>query len=173
MNVSNFYSRDVRKEEKMKGLIKAADGLTAVILTLAAGTMIGAIFLQVFFRFVVQSPLYWTEELSRYSFVYVVFIGSAWAGKKHMHLGVDYFTLKLPDSVMRVLRFILDCLILAFSAVIVAAGVLVVPVNLKQSSPALHIPMGAVYAAIPIGFGLLFVYYLEHLLNDLNTWKQP
>ena len=68
MNVSNFYSRDVRKEEKMKGLIKAADGLTAVILTLAAGTMIGAIFLQVFFRFVVQSPLYWTEELSRYSF---------------------------------------------------------------------------------------------------------
>ena len=90
-----------------------------------------------------------------------------------MHLGVDYFTLKLPDSVMRVLRVILDCLILAFSAVIVAAGVLVVPVNLKQSSPALHIPMGAVYAAIPIGFGLLFVYYLEHLLNDLNTWKQP
>ena len=87
-NVSNFYSRDVRKEEKMKGLIKAADGLTAVILTLAAGTMIGAIFLQVFFRFVVQSPLYWTEELSRYSFVYVVFIGSAWAGKKHMHLRI-------------------------------------------------------------------------------------
>lgn len=173
MNVSNFYSRDVRKEEKMKGLIKAADGLTAVILTLAAGTMIGAIFLQVFFRFVVQSPLYWTEELSRYSFVYVVFIGAAWAGKNHMHLGVDYFTLKLPDSVMRVLRVILDCLILAFSAVIVAAGVLVVPVNLKQSSPALHIPMGAVYVAIPIGFGLLFVYYLEHLLNDLNTWKQP
>ena len=73
----------------MKGLIKAADGLTAVILTLAAGTMIGAIFLQVFFRFAVQSPLYWTEELSRYSFVYVVFIGFACAGKNHMHPGLS------------------------------------------------------------------------------------
>lgn len=157
----------------MKGLIKAADWLAAALLTLAAGTMIGAIFLQVFFRFVVQSPLYWTEELSRYSFVYVVFIGAAWAGKNHMHLGVDYFTSKLPGAFMKGLRVILDCLILAFSAVIVAAGALVVPVNLKQSSPALHIPMGAVYAAIPIGFGLLFVYYLEHLIHDFYTWKQP
>ncbi len=157
----------------MKALIKAADWLVMVLLTLAAGTMIVAIFLQVFFRFIVQSPLYWTEELSRYSFVYVVFIGAAWAGKNNMHLGVDYFTSKLPDAAMRILKIILDFLILIFSAVVVIVGFQVVPVNLKQLSPALNIPMGIVYAAIPLGFALLFIYYLEHLIRDLSARKQP
>lgn len=161
------------KEEDMKALIKAADWLVAVLLTLAAGTMIVAIFLQVFFRFVVRSPLYWTEELSRYSFVYVVFIGAAWAGKNSMHLGVDYFTSKLPNTVMGILKIVLDFLILLFAAVIVIVGFQVVPVNLKQLSPALNIPMGMVYAAIPIGFALLFIYYLEHLMSDLKFRERP
>lgn len=157
----------------MRLLIKAADCLVTILLTLATGTMVVAIFLQVFFRFVIRSPLYWTEELSRYSFVYVVFIGAAWAGKKNMHLGVDYFTSKLPDTAVRILRVILDGLILLFSAVIVIVGAQVVPINFKQFSPALSIPMGMVYAAIPIGFSLLFIYYLEHLMDDLNIWKRP
>lgn len=152
----------------MKILIRIADFVVACILTIAASTMIVSTFLQVVFRFVFNAPLYWTEELSRYSFVYIVFIGAAWAGRQGMHLGVDYFTSKLPEKTRRCLKVVMDVLILVFSAVIVFVGISVVPINFRQLSPALNIPMGAVYAAIPIGFLLLFIYYLNHLMEDLG-----
>ena len=85
-----------------------------------------------------------------------------------MHLGVDYFTSKLPQRLGMYLKVAMDVCILVFSAVIVYAGIQVVPINLQQLSPALNIPMGAVYAAIPIGFLLIFIYYLSHLIDD---WK--
>lgn len=156
----------------MKMLIKMADFVVAFILTIAASVMIVSIFLQVVFRFVFSAPLYWTEELSRYCFVYIVFIGAAWAGRQGMHLGVDYFTSKLPENAERCLKIVMDVLILIFSAVIVFAGTGVVPVNFRQLSPALNIPMGAVYAAIPIGFLLLFIYYLNHLMEDLGFHRR-
>ena len=46
----------------MKILIKAADFVVAFLLTIAASSMIISMFLQVVFRFVFNSPLYWTEE---------------------------------------------------------------------------------------------------------------
>lgn len=152
----------------MKVVIKAADSIVAFLLTIAATIMILSTFLQVVFRFVFHSPLFWTEELSRYSFVYIVFIGAAWAGRQSMHLGVDYFTSKLPERAATGLKVVLDVLILVFSAVIVYASTEVIPINFKQLSPALNVPMGAVYMAIPIGFLLLFIYYLEHLIDDLG-----
>lgn len=156
----------------MKILRKVADFIVAFILTAAASTMIVSIFLQVTFRFILHSPLYWTEELSRYSFVYIVFVGAAWAGKERMHLGVDYFTSKLPGRLEKRLKIIMDILIMLFSAAIVYAGFQVVPVNFGQLSPALNIPMGAVYLAIPVGFLLLFIYYFEHFINDVKNLLQ-
>ena len=156
----------------MKILIKAADFVVAFLLTIAASSMIISMFLQVVFRFVFNSPLYWTEELSRYSFICIVFIGAAWAGKQGMHLGVDYFTSKLPEQAVRRLAVIIDLLVLVFSAVIVIVGAQVIPINFKQFSPALNVPMGAVYAAIPMGFLLLFIYYLDHLMEDLGMRRQ-
>ena len=50
----------------MKILIKAADFVVAFLLTIAASSMIISMFLQVVFRFVFNSPLYWTEELDVY-----------------------------------------------------------------------------------------------------------
>ena len=55
---------------------------------------------------------------------------------------------------------------------IVIVGAQVIPINFKQFSPALNVPMGAVYAAIPMGFLLLFIYYLDHLMEDLGMRRQ-
>ena len=51
---------------------------------------------QVFFRYVIAAPLPWSEELARYCFVCIVFLGGAIGLSRGIHLGVDLFVNTLP-----------------------------------------------------------------------------
>lgn len=155
----------------MRKIEKIADCVVFALVTLAASVMVASTFLQVFFRYLVRSPLYWSEELGRYCFVYLVFVGGAWAGKNASHLGVDYLVSKLPARFSRFIDIVIDLLVMAFSVVVMAVSMRVVPVNMRQLSPALEIPMGLVYLAIPVGFALMFVYYLCHLARHWKIFK--
>lgn len=152
----------------MRILEKIADHIVFGIVSIAASAMVVATFLQVFFRYMMGRPLYWSEELGRYCFVYIVFLGGAWAGKNAAHLGVDYIVSKLPSGVTHFLDPVIDLLIMGFSVVVALVAQPVIQINMRQFSPALGIPMGLVYLAIPIGFALIFVYYLCHLVDHVR-----
>ena len=159
----------------MRVLQKIADYAVFGIVFVAASVMVASTFLQVFFRYVMGSPLYWSEEIGRYCFVYIVFLGGAWAGRNAAHLGVDYIVSKLPAGAARVIDLVIDILVMGFSLVIVVISCPVIRINMRQFSPALGIPMGLVYLAIPIGFLLIFVYYFCHMADHARilAGKQP
>ena len=147
------------------------DKIILIVIFIVSITMVFSIFLKVVFRYVFSSPLFWTEELARYCFIYIVFFGGAWAGKNLSHLGVDYFVNKLPLQGKNAINCLVDLLIIIFSISISIIAIPVVRVNMNQLSPALHIPMGLVYIAIPIGFVLCAFYYFSHLLDDLGKLR--
>ena len=53
---------------------------------------------QVIFRYLLTAPLPWSEELSRYCFVWIVFLGGALGLSRGIHLGVDLFVGMLPEK---------------------------------------------------------------------------
>lgn len=59
--------------------------------------------IQVLFRYVFKLPLSWTEELARFLFVWVVFLGSAVSVKELGHVGVEYFVSRLSFNKRRLL----------------------------------------------------------------------
>lgn len=155
----------------MKRIETILDHVVLVLLTTALSIMVIATFAQVIFRFLLGSPLFWSEELGRYCFVYIVFIGGAWAGKQLAHLGVDFFANKLPRGANAVVDIVIDLLIMSFSLVVICVSFPVIGANMKQLSPALQIPMGLVYLAIPIGFILMFGYYFIHFTSHIHALK--
>jgi TRAP-type C4-dicarboxylate transport system permease small subunit len=73
-------------------VLKFEENLAALFM----GGLLFTLFLQVFTRYVLNDPLSWTEEVARYLYVYIVFLGASAAISDRTHVGIDYFAKALP-----------------------------------------------------------------------------
>ncbi len=138
-------------------IVQVMDWIGYLLLVVFSIIMVVATFLQVIFRYFYH-PLFWSEELSRYCFVWIVFVGAAITLKHGSHIGVDYFVKYLPSRFKTVLALLINCGIAVFLILVIFQSILVVMVNMTQHSPAMRIPMGLVYLAIPVGFTMMLGY---------------
>jgi len=122
---------------------------------------------QVIFRYVLATPLPWSEELARYCFVWIVFLGAAIGFSRGIHLGVDLFVNTLPEPVRRGVETLTNVLIATFAATVIYASLPVININMFQRSPAIGVQMSWIYMAIPISMGLIFLICAERVIKDL------
>lgn len=120
-------------------------------------------FAQVFFRFVIVHSLPWSEEFSRYALVWASFLGASVALKRGLHIGVEAFVGKLTAKRRRPIYQLSLVLMMTFLLFVIVKGFQMASFNMRQSSPAMRIPMGLPYLAIPVGSILMFL----HLLNEV------
>lgn len=132
-------------------------------ITLAAAMLV-TVCLQVFSRYVLQSPLPWTEEVGRYLFVWASFLGSAVLVGRNEHFSIDLIVRLLPPRGRRALRIGATLLVTGFALLMVVYGLGVSRRLLTASSPVLQVSLGVVYGIIPIS-GL---YMLLHGLVRLG-----
>lgn len=123
--------------------------------------------LQVIYRYVLGAPLSWSEEASRYCFVWITFLGAVLGLERGIHIGVDILTNRLPLALRRPLAIVSHVLIALFCIVVAYASWPVLEVNMLQTSPALGLPMTYVYAAIPISMLLMLVVLILRALAHL------
>lgn len=110
--------------------------------------------LGVFFRYVLNDSLTWTEEISRYGLVYITFLGCATAVRRGGHIRIDFLESVLPKRGRRMVRAVVDLLTLVFLAYMVVNTFQIMEVLRNTRSAAVGIPIGYVYLAILTGFTL-------------------
>jgi TRAP-type C4-dicarboxylate transport system permease small subunit len=119
--------------------------------------MTGAVFLQVVLRYGFRTGLDGLDEVPRYLFVWLTTIGAAAAMERGEHTALAYFRDRLPPAGRAFLRVATTALgMLLFLSMIRASLVLVPNANL-QSSAGLGLPLGYVYAAVPVGAALILL----------------
>ena len=130
-----------------------------------SGLMITVALLQVIFRYVFSAPLPWSEELARYCFVWIVFLGAAIGLQRGFHLGVDLFVNALPERFRSGLEVLCFSLIACFAAVVAYASYPVIALNMMQRSPAMGVQMSWIYIAIPISMVLICLISLVRVVD--------
>ena len=140
----------------------------------------------VIFRYFLNSPIKWTDEVVTSLFVWTVFMGSAYAHRRHAHLGVDIVVnlVKGPSkTVIEVIVEILEILILALLTYISMQYVLNlifkrgILFQIKDGvfawgkvkltyTDTLRIPKWYTGVAVPLGFGLSLFYSVVAFLRD-------
>ncbi len=117
------------------------------------------ILVAVFFRYVVNQSLFWSDEVVRYLFVWFTLLGAALVLRDRRHIRVEFFVEHMPAGLRRGVEFIGLVLILAFNVFLVVAGFLWVGETSGTYTPALGLPLNWIYyAALPLT-GLLSCYF--------------
>lgn len=147
-------------------VLTALLGLAKASIIVISVAMICVTLAQVIFRYVIAAPLPWSEEMARYCFVWIVFLGGAVGLARGIHLGVDLFVNMLPPKAQRGLDIFTNLLIGAFAATVINASLPVLNMNMFQRSPALGVQMTWIYIAIPISMGLIVLICAERILRQ-------
>jgi TRAP-type C4-dicarboxylate transport system permease small subunit len=137
----------------------------AIILIGFVFVMTVVVSLQVIFRYVLTQPLYWSEELARYLFVWLSILGATLALQKRGHFGLEIFFQKLPQQMRRWVEFLILFLVGTLVVVILASGIELVEKTASQESPAIGIPMSWAYACLPVGAALMTFHLLVIFLK--------
>lgn len=153
----------------------AVSGLLWRFLEGAAGLLIAAmtvlVALQVVFRYVINYTLPWSEELSRYVFVWASLLGAGVALGRAAHLGVDSLVRRVPAVLRQFLAALVRVLIAAFALLLGYQGLILLPATVSQRSPTLGLPMVAVFAAVPIAAAIFLALEIRALSRaGGGTW---
>lgn len=147
----------------MKKVIDVLDTILKLGIIATTVIMVVSSTLQVLSRLVLPHPFSWTEELARYSFIWWVFLGAAYALRLNGHLGMDIFVKLLSPKGKVIFQKIVFLLTFGFMLLVTVLGVRIVLIQSAQRATLLPISMGWVYGVVPFT-GLIMLVYCTYLL---------
>ncbi len=115
------------------------------------------VFSQVVWRFVLNDPFSWSEELARFIQVWMVLLTASICIRKGKHLAVDYATHALPFHYAKMLKIITTIIAMVFTFIVVIFGIRMMTITVNEITPALRISIAIVYAAFPLAGTLMFI----------------
>ena len=122
--------------------------------------------LQIVMRYFFDSPLTWSEEIAKYSMVWMVFLGAVTAVKEKAHICVDLVVGSFPKKLRDIVSFFTKILSLIFLGVMVYYGIVYVKMNVRNYSLITGVNMGFVYSIIPFSGLLMFINLLRVFKED-------
>ena len=123
-----------------------------------------ALFAQLFGRLVMNNPPFFTEEISRYSYVWLVYFGLAIAEKANAHYSVDL----LPKIVKKPVAIVVDAIVAAAYAYLFYVSIDFWHFSKVIITPALEWPMTVVSTSLCIGFALAAIRRLQNLVGKFR-----
>ncbi|MDR7314727.1 TRAP transporter small permease [Brevibacillus nitrificans] len=146
---------------------KFTDVLMAICLTSMAILVFGNVVL----RYAFDAGIPWSEEMSRFFFVWLTFLGAIGALKDNSHLGVDMFIKKLPRQAKRLCYVISNLIVLYVLWLVFDGSWKSTSVSTNAHAPATGLPMSYIYGigvVMSVGMGIIVLYnlYLALFLKD-------
>lgn len=173
----------------MSGLLKSIARLDRVIeifLIILMSLLVLDVSWQVITRFILPKPSPYTEEIARFLLIWISFLGSAYAYRKGMHLGIDYFVQKFSQTARKHVQSIvlISC---AFFAIVIfiigGSNRMLIAFQLNQVAASSGIQMGYIFLIAPLTGFLFIVYTFEFFVRsksseisnsvDLNSNTKP
>ncbi|MBW8637829.1 TRAP transporter small permease [Hoeflea sp. WL0058] len=153
----------------MNRILSAAGRFELVVSNLSLALLVVVLAAQIFFRYVLHVGLSWSEEVSRFAFVWFVYISASVAAQRGAHIRVTLFARLLPVN-ERLTFLLADIIWIIFNTFVVWAGILLIQRTLTYPvySTSLFLPLAYIYTVIPLAHALMIVRIVE---RQWRSWK--
>lgn len=150
----------IQKISDLTAKFEVAISTALMALILIVGTI------QVIMRYVFNNSLTWSEEVMRYAFIWMVYIGAATTARRRGHVRIELLDSALPGKIKVILHYFIDILVIAGLCVLVFAGIDLCRRNLTSMTSALVISRAWAYAAIPTGSFCMIVAIICTMITN-------
>ena len=156
----------------MKKLLDGYHRLLTWLLAIAVAVLLIPVSLQIFSRFTELIPRYiWTEEMSRFFFIWMVMLGAMIGLRERLHFDVDVWpTLSLRSNAL--LRLIASCCVLIFAGVMIVWGIEFTRFGWNQTSELADLPMWFIFIVWPLTGLTWLLYLIEAFVRDWGLYQR-
>lgn len=147
--------------------------LEETLLCIALIGMACIMMIQVLFRFMLSSSLSWSEEFTRYLFVWSTFLSISFCAKEGLAIAIDMVVNAVPKRAQRYFHIAVDALSMIVFLYLISPSYtyLIRTMENGQTSPAMEIPMEWIYAAPLVGFLLAAVRCAQDIYRQVKSDK--
>lgn len=135
--------------------------------------LVSTMFIEVIRREIFSYSSIWGEEVVRYAFIYLAWIGASSAVRERAHIRIDVLMHYVPSQVKTLIYILGDLVMFAVALIALYWSFETVMVSLKYGSVTDGLRISKVWAlsAVPIGFALMIFRLIQSLLRDINDFR--
>ena len=138
------------------------------------GMIVATIVVEVVRRFVLSYSSIWGEEIARYAFIYLAWVGASIAVKDRAHIRIDVLLHYLSDRGRALVYLFGDlCMLgIAILALYTAFESLQISIKFGSVTHGLRISLAWFLAAVPLGFTLMTYRLLQSIWRDFGDLRR-
>jgi TRAP-type C4-dicarboxylate transport system permease small subunit len=140
--------------QRLSGVLRRCTEIAIMVLM---AFLVVVVVASVLFRYVLLSPISWSEEVGRYVMIWLGFLAASIALRQGLHVGVDFVVQSVQPGVAAWLRGLARAATVGFLLIVMGYGFFLVTNLWDQWSPVMGIRMTWPYLAIPVGSLLMLI----------------
>lgn len=149
---------------------KLNDTVASIAKNLAGGLlaiMLAMILAQVFFRYVLNDSLPWTEELAKFAMVWVACLVAPWAYRMHLNVSIQMFADALPALLHRMTELLITMLVLIICGIFFLQSLAFWQSGWSINASSVPVKLAYFYSCAPFAFGAICLVGVEKLIEQL------
>ena len=144
-----------------------------VIIAFLLCAMVVIMFLSVFYRYLLNNPIGWADQICQWIFVWLVYLGIAVGYRRRIHIGVDVLVKRLKPTYRKAIALLTDVAIGGFLVIVCYYGVIITIRSAEQIYGSLELPPSYMYAAGPVSAFFMLLFVLDSIRRRLiNTYDE-
>ena len=149
-------------------VLNALDKIEDTVLIAMFMAMVGIIFFQVIMRYVFNNSLSWSEELGKFLFVWLSWLGISIGHRRKEHIKITLLVDKLPYKLKKLAEAITELILIVVCGITMYYGVVMINIQVNVPYAGIKISTAWGYLSLVLGCGIFIIRAVSFFLEAVK-----